>query len=219
MGLPLHALKALKPYLKGKVLSLGYPDLIVSSKDIEDLFGYKPTKFTQVHEWHGRKEPLPETLELFQKLGCELTVVDFTSETGHERIADLNYPHDLGKHDLVIDPGTLEHCFNIGQAFLNAANAVKVGGVICHLSPLDMMNHGFYNLNPTLFHDFFLQNGWVITDLTVMPFQVPTIHPTNRFTLFAEHISRVIALRKTDTPLKFPVQTKYIEKMKSKDKT
>ena len=216
MGLPLHALKALKPYLKGKVLSLGYPDLIVSSKDIEDLFGYKPTKFTQVHEWHGRKEPLPETLELFEHLGSELTIVDFTSETGTEKIADLNNPHDLGKYDLVIDSGTLEHCFNFGQAFLNAVNAVKVGGVIMHISPLDILNHGFFNICPTLFSDFYMQNGWKLMELKILPCRLPLIHPTNRFDLRTENIIRVLAERMEDSTFKFPIQQKYLEKMKAK---
>src|SRR3990167_9695948 len=127
MALPFHALKKLEPYMRGaKILSLGYPDLMASKEEIESLFGYKPTKFTEAHKWHKTKEPMPESLELFEAIGAKLTIVDFTQERGMEKVADLNHPHDLGKFDLVIDPGTLEHCFNIGQAFLNAANAVKV---------------------------------------------------------------------------------------------
>ena len=151
MALNLSALKFLKPHFKGDVLSLGYPDLLVSPESIQEMFGYMPSKFTDANKWHGFKDPLPDTEELFDHLGAKLTVVDFTKDRGMETIADLNYPQEFGKFDLVIDPGTLEHCFNIAQAFVNAAASVKVGGRIFHLSPMTMINHGFYNLCPTLF--------------------------------------------------------------------
>ena len=213
MALPLHALNKLAPLLKGEVLSLGYPDLNVTAAELEKLFNYKPTRFTKANDWHGKKDPLPETEELFERLGVSLTVVDFVQERGTERIANLNEPHDLGKFDLVIDPGTLEHCFNIGQAFLNAANAVRAGGHIFHLSPMTMMNHGFYNLNLTLFSDFYSQNDWTIHDLKVIanPFAVDVV---NRFIPYTEHIVRCLAERETEETLKMPIQTKYLKKVR-----
>ena len=214
MALPFHALSLLAPFIRGKeVLSLGYPDLMIRAGEMEKLFGYKPEKFSGVQEWHGVKDPMPETLEFFEHIGSKLTIVDFTAERGIEKIADLNHPHDLGKFDLVIDPGTLEHCFNIGQAFLNAANAVKVGGYIFHLSPLDMLNHGFYNINPTLFHDFYLQNGWEVRECRVLPSVNPKLRPTARFDMHTEHLLRVLVQRMNGDVLKFPVQTKYLAKM------
>lgn len=213
MALPLHALKQLKPYLKGEVLSLGYPDLMATASQIEELFGYKPTKFTEAHKWHKTKEPLPETFELFEFLGVKLTVVDFTKDRGMERIADLNHPQDLGEYDVVIDPGTIEHCFNIGQAFINAACAVKEGGLIMHLSPMTMLNHGFYNLNPTLYHDFYGQNGWDLREVKILTATSPRTSLTGRFDMHIDHLLRVQAFRKPESTLRFPVQTKYLEKM------
>jgi hypothetical protein len=213
VALPLHALSKLAQLLKGDVLSLGYPDLDVTADQIHKLFGYMPKRFTTANEWHGRREPFPETEELFERLGAKLTVVDFIKDRGMERIANLNEPHDLGKYDLVIDPGTLEHCFNIGQAFMNAANAVRVGGHVMHISPMTMMNHGFYNLNLTLFSDFYTQNDWTVHDLKVIsrPFNV---HQTDRFFPHTEHIVRCLAERETGAPLKMPIQTKYLKKAK-----
>jgi len=214
MALPLHALTKLKPYLKGEVLSLGYPDLTVTPGDIEKLFGYKPTEFTKANEWHGREDPLPETFELFDHLGARLTVVDFTPDRGVEQIADLNYPHDLGKFDLVIDAGTLEHCFNIGQAWTNAAGAVKVGGHIYHISPMNMPNHGFYSLSPTVFHDFYSQNGWHCEmKILARPMYFNT---TGRFMVTTEHLVSCLARRNHSEPFKMPIQTKYLEKMEKK---
>jgi hypothetical protein len=210
MALPLHALKILAPLLKGEVLSLGYPDLDATAAQVESLFGYKPTRFTKAHQWHGRTEPLPETEELFEHLDAKLTVVDFVRDRGMERIANLNEPQDLGQFDLVIDPGTLEHCFNIGVALMNAANAVKLGGHILHLSPMNMPNHGFYNLSPTLYHDFYSQNGWSAeVKVIARPFQVS---PTERFVVAAEYLLRCLAQKHDDNPLKMPIQTKYLKK-------
>lgn len=214
MALPLHALKVIGPYLKGaEVLSLGYPDLIATQDSLEKAFGVKVEKLTDANEWHGIKDKLPETLEFFGLMGAKLSIVDFTAEKGMERIANLNEPHDLGKYDLVIDPGTLEHCFNVGQALFNAANAVKVGGRLFHLSPVNMVNHGFFNINPTMYHDFYSQNGWE-AQMAVVPVRDLPVHPTNRFTLHMEYLLRCLATKKTDKPLKFPIQTKYLEKMK-----
>lgn len=214
MALPLHALNKLKPLLKGEVLSLGYPDLDVTAAEVETLFGYKPTEFTKANVWHGRKDPLPETFELFDHLGAKLTVVDFTDERGMEKIADLNDPHDLGKFDLVIDSGTIEHCFNIGQAWKNAANAVNIGGHIFHLSPMNMPNHGFYSLSPTAFYDFYSQNGWVVElKIIARPSNVST---TDRFCVLSEHLVRCLAKKTHEEPLKFPIQTKYLNKMRAR---
>lgn len=185
----------------------------MKASDLEE-FGYKPTKFTASNEWHGEKDPLPESVEFFASMGSRLTVVDFAPMMGMEKIVNLNYPHDLGQFDLVIDPGTLEHCFNIGQAFMNAANAVRVGGRIFHISPMSMLNHGFYNLNPTLFHDFYTQNGWDL-EMKVLPNASPAVMSTKRFDMTTEYLIRAMARRNTSAALKMPIQTKYLDKVKS----
>ena len=56
--------------------------------------------------------------------------------------------------------------FNIGEAIKNIAVATKKGGLVWHGSPLLFFNHGFYNLNPTFFVDFYSQNGFEILDLS-----------------------------------------------------
>lgn len=214
MALPYHALAALKPYLKGSCLSLGYPDLMVSPEQLKSLFGHTPTRFTNGNEWHKTEKPLPETGDLFYHLGMKLKVVDFARTFGVDVVADLNHPQDFGEHDLVIDPGTLEHCFNIGQAFINAVCSVKEGGAIMHLSPMNMLNHGFYNLNPTLFHDFYTQNKWDVKEIKVLPASDPNIHSINRFDLSQDFIIRTIAVRKPESTNRFPIQSKYLSKVK-----
>ena len=212
MGLPLYALMKIEPYLKGaKVLCLGYPDIICTADHIEKAFGFRPKKFTNQNERHRLKEKLPESFEFFEHMGATLECVDYHQTTGDEKIVDLNEPHDLGKFDLVLDPGTLEHCFNIGQAIINASQAVKVGGRILHLSPMTMMNHGFYNICPTFFHDFYGQNNWEITTLEPLNASSMRFEFMSRFSPAMEYMLCCMALRRTEALMGYPIQSKYIQ--------
>lgn len=212
MGLPLYALRSLKPYLKGaEVLSLSYPDILVSPEDMKENFGFEVKRITNQNRRHHVNFQLPETRDVFdffevKKLDC----VDIAKTEGSERVVDLNYPNDLGKYDVIIDPGTLEHCFNIGQAFMNCANAVKTGGIIFHLSPVNMMNHGFYNLCPTVFYDFYTQNGWTVEVMEMLNGNSMKYDPTARFFLNLEYLVGCIAKRRSGAALKYPTQTKYL---------
>ena len=210
MALTLRALKLLAPYLKdAKVLSLGYPDLI--APDLSFL-GVSPSIFTDYGNWHGVDYGLPETMHVFELLGSTLDCVDIHASRGCERIVDLNCPQALGEYDLVIDAGTIEHCFHIGQALNNAAGAVKAGGRIFHSPPMSMGNHGFYNLNPTLFFDFYTQNGWVLENLSgVNKTQHGPVPSTKRFTLPPEASLHVLARRTHGEPFRTPMQSKYLE--------
>jgi hypothetical protein len=94
---------------------------------------------------------------------------------------------------------------------MNAAGAVAAGGCILHTPPLSMANHGFYNLNPTLLHDFYGQNGWDIELSAGMGksgrFEVPA---NSRFVAPAEASLLFIASRPQLRPLRFPMQSKYL---------
>lgn len=212
MALTLREIGLIAPRLPGaSVLSLGYPDLLATADEIEALLGVRPVRFTSFGKWHGRADPIPETLHLFEAIGATLRCIDVNASRGIEQIADLNFPCALGSYDLVLDPGTIEHCFNAGQALLNAAGAVRPGGAIFHSVPLSMANHGFYNLNPTLFHDFYTQNGWEIELLKGVnrqgAFRVPA---TERFEVPPEAVLHCLARRATERPLVIPRQSKYL---------
>lgn len=212
MALPLHSLQSLQPHLKGaEVLSLSYPDLLIPEALLFQHFGVRAVHFTDKANYHRVPYRLPETVDVFRQMGARLQVIDAVHATGFEDIIDLNYEADVGQYDVVIDPGTIEHCFNVGQAFFNAAHAVKPGGIIYHISPMDMMNHGFFNFNPTLFQDFYGQNGWIIEDLRAIS-ETPTHFSANaRFFSKYEHNVVCIARRKGSQRMKFPVQAKYLK--------
>lgn len=90
-----------------------------------------------------------------------VVIVDVNDYEGCDRILDLNEAQSWSEEaDLVIDPGTLEHCFNIAEAIKNVARVLRPGGIAWHNSPLNWVDHGFYNLSPTFFHEFYMNNGF-----------------------------------------------------------
>lgn len=210
MGLTVAGLTVISKYPSKRVLSLGYPDIIATGDVIKNLFHVEPQTYVPNGGWHGVDHELPESVEFFRMIGSELSCIDVHASRGVETVVDLNYPHDLGKFDMVIDPGTCEHAFNIGQAIINAASAVVEGGVIFHTPPMTMINHGFYNLNPTLFFDFYEQNGWEIEMAAGVQdgalFEVPA---HQRFIAPPESSFYFVARRMNMNPLSYPQQWKY----------
>jgi hypothetical protein len=154
-----------------------------------------------------------ERLETFA--ASTMDVVDVVAHRGMERIVDLSYPIDLGQYDLVIDPGTLEHVPNIAQGFINAASAVRPGGHIMHHGPITMLNHGYWNLNPNWFVDFYDHNGFKIElmemtsngtcfdDVTMRSW--PNSNVCERFVVPSESLILVVAERNQDRPISLPL--------------
>src|SRR5687768_8252629 len=181
MALPAPALQVVKLGLEAavragcesqRVLSLGYPDILALPEQLAALFGAQLLPAFQYREdsaeiarWHGLPETtrIVEAQNFFALLGYDLEVLDVVEARGGEMVHDLNQPLPLQLHRryaLVIDPGTLEHCFNIAQAAKNVAEVVATGGCVFHGNPMNMFNHGFYNLNPTWYADFYAANGF-----------------------------------------------------------
>lgn len=216
MALTLQALQLIKPYLKGRILQLGYNDILATPEEVEELFRVSVKERTDFGKWHGIPYPLVETQAFLEALGCHSTCIDIVKARGCEVVCDLNVDvlEMIGHHhyDLVIDGGTLEHVFNIGQALMNVAQTVKVGGVIFHGNPVNWINHGFYSISPTLLHDFYTQNGWeeLHTKLVDRYGKVKDIIPTRRFVADTEISNLYMARRKNYDGLKYPMQTKYL---------
>lgn len=217
MALPLYALRHLAPHLKGaSVLCLGHPDILATPPEIEALFGVRLAETENTGGVHGVTDrALVATHALFNLLGASLDCVDIYAFRGTERIVDLNEPQYLGAYDLVIDPGTIEHCFNIGQAIVNAANAVKPGGRIYHSPPLSMLNHGFYNICPTMLWDFYEQNGWAIEHMEIrrgdQAVKIEAAGAFSRKGEIAQESSLIcLARRRVADALRWPTQKKYL---------
>jgi len=156
-----------------RVCSLGYPDILFGPEEAKQM-GWELDHLeesqhaSEIREWHGLPDnyPISSAESFFVSLGAKLEVVDIIKHRGVEIIADLGIKDSLLSHantfDFVFDNGTLEHCFHVGQAFINAASLVKTGGYIYHNNPYNIFNHGFWGMNPTLYGDFYPSIGFEI---------------------------------------------------------
>ena len=127
-----------------QLLFLGYPDALVDAATwlIEGMtFAQAPKRqnATQVWREHSRphlaEEPMVETTALFRARGADVTVSDAISWGGEDIVLDLNRPVKRALRnafDIIVDPGTLEHCFNIAQAFANVDAMLKTSGIVYH---------------------------------------------------------------------------------------
>lgn len=202
------------------IASMGYPDIMYPPEKLAGLLNGKTIKYREDSEKicarHGSKpHEVPDSESLFEAFGLALDVYDIVQERGDEILCDLNYPlpdRVCGQYDYVLDVGTAEHCFNIAQALVNMACLVKVGGTIFHENPYNWGNHGFYNLNPTLFHDFYTDNGFEIVEMKLMErdgkmYEAPS---TKRFQFGGGEANLfTIAKRLEVKEMTFPTQTKY----------
>jgi SAM-dependent methyltransferase len=175
----------------------------------------------EIAAWHGLSgilDRVVETESLFAALDANLTVIDIAATRGSEEIVDLNVEipdRFAAAFDVVVDPGTIEHCFNIARAVANTASCVRQGGFIVHYNPMNMFNHGFYNLNPTFYTDFYAANGFrLIGQLGIEgPLTGQKTFPIETTARFAmapvDSYNLVIAERETVGPIIWPMQTKY----------
>lgn len=210
------------------VLSLGYPDILAGASELGELFGgavaaalESRSDSESIARWHGMAAGtrIPDSQRFFALLGYDLEVLDIAATRGGERLHDLNQsvpPNLHRRYALVIDPGTIEHCFNIAQGAKNAAEMVAIGGCVFHGNPMNLYNHGFYNLNPTWYHDFYGANGFELELMHAVvdplrAFARYAVPHTERFHKAAPESSLyVLARRVTDVPVVWPMQTKYV---------
>jgi hypothetical protein len=194
------------------VLCLSYPDIIFSS----DFFSEKK-KASRIFSNISFDDVLL-THKLFLAYNCDVTYIDVKKLKGIEIVEDLNtlLPKAyIKKYDLVVDTGTLEHCFNYGVAFVNMCNSLKLGGKVISTAPCTMVNHGFFNISPTLYVDAFEQNGFSLNKIYLRTFGKNSKFmsildkATSRFQVPPECGILAIATKIQDIEFQYPVQTKY----------
>ena len=107
---------------------------------------------------------------LFKLMGFrEVINLDNSDYEGAELIWDLNRPlseellAEVGRFDLIIDSGCLEHIFNVPEVLKNFFRLAADKGVVIHILPSNnLVDHGFYMFSPTLFQDYYSANRWRI---------------------------------------------------------
>lgn len=212
-----------------RMLSLSWQDVIVTNAQIIGLLGPEFVDIpnhpdqTSILKWHkadAEGNRVPDWVELLKRLDFDPTVTDLGVFRGGEEFMDLNDPlpekHQL-EYDLVLD-NCSQHCANIGQAMMNVASAVMVGGLVMHVTPLQMINQGFYSVSPCMYHDFYTQNGFTVlehsgyyggkTGTDTVPI---AIDPVKRMRLTQQDAMQLfIAVKTTGGKLKWPTQTKFV---------
>lgn len=157
----------------GPVLALGVPEFYATADELNEW----------TSQWLGKGFPMspctpgitsnPTGARLgwvspdyfFQGLGMpDVTYVDIPgSEHSPHFFHDLNLPfpeEHMSRYNLVMDPGTIEHVFDMKTCLTNVVRSLRVGGVVVHQVPVYMFNGGYYSLNPNLLNDFYSRNGF-----------------------------------------------------------
>jgi SAM-dependent methyltransferase len=187
-GLP-HLLFLAKKYpeqVSGGILQLGRQDAYFDFDALRthaDRFGVElkdaPVR-TVVNPW--TKQTVIDDQTLFSALGFEKAdSLDFVADESPSIVHDLNddVPTSFhGRWDVVYDGGTLEHVFDVATALRNIHVMTKPGGLVIHESPTNnFVDHGFWQINPTVLLDFYSANGYEILEAWVCLFpSADTMH-------------------------------------------
>ncbi|HEU4344809.1 MAG TPA: hypothetical protein VFU31_24940 [Candidatus Binatia bacterium] len=240
MGIPPWTLDLMAKYGagNGRVLSAGYPDIVVPIEMAEEIVGKevvakvaRRADTKDLQQWH-HADDVKEFLEaesLFKAMGYEgMDVLDVKAWRGGEIICDLNEPLSEslhGKYSMVIDPGTSEHVFHVGVSLISLASCVSQDGIIVQILPLTAFNHGLYCVSPTLLHSFYEENGFRIEWLFAVQRSKPHVQSSvykvpahKRFLKAPEETYLGLVARRVEMKKVGPiVQLKYKKKMNETD--
>ena len=206
-----------------KVACLSYPDIIISEEDVRSIFNNisffpKEIDSDRIKKWHGifEKFQIIDTDFFFRSLNFDADYFDVRKIRKNEIILNLNEELPIiyeEKYDLVIDTGTLEHCFNVGVAFINMLKLLKTDGIVMSASPINYPNHGFWSFSPCVYENFFRENSWrmlfyLATDDAKKIIDITDLNSKN-FNAPRKSIQYVVAQRLKESSFKYPVQYKY----------
>jgi len=159
--------------LQGRVLVIGKQDVWGSEEDVRRWLGESGVTPANLKALPSLK-PYFQRLNfiqdssVFQLMGFkEVITLDNSAYEGADVVVDLNVPlteevaEKLGRFDLIVDAGCLEHIFNAPQVLKNFYQLANNGGVVVHASPSsNHVDHGFYMFSPTFFQDYYSANRW-----------------------------------------------------------
>lgn len=212
--------KRLRPGMR--VASVGYPDIVAPLIEVKAILGerFKQLRYRDdsdaIRKWHGGEGRIPDAYSFFELQAASLDVFDIAVLRGGEIILDFNYPITdayTERYDALIDVGSAEHCFNIGTAIKNMATMLGQGGFVFHENPANWFNHGFWNINPTVYADFYGQDGFALRECWLVPRGQEPIRNVERKKRFAyqgpEANMIAVAERVKVLPVEWVVQGKY----------
>jgi hypothetical protein len=157
----------------GSVAMLGRQTLFLHPKHIAEL-----RRALSAHPdalaWLSRYRPGDFADDMFREAFRfdTVTSIDFSDYEGANIIQDIGAPLNsalVGKFDLAIDGGTLEHVFNFPVGIANLMRLARVGGAVYTQNPCNgLAGHGFYQFSPELMYRVFSeQNGFRLSFVRV----------------------------------------------------
>jgi SAM-dependent methyltransferase len=114
------------------------------------------------------EKPRPDGIPAFYRLfGLEHYRCTDLLDPRVDWTCDFNGPVTLPEQfDVATNFGTAEHVFNIGKLFHSMHDALRPGGVALHVLPaFGDIDHGFYNIHPTVYLDLAAANDYTIEDI------------------------------------------------------
>ncbi len=117
------------------------------------------------------------TAPFYGRLGFDAAEsIDISNFEGCTHIFDLNahgVPAPLAERfDAVYNGGTLEHIFDLRAGLRNVFELLSVGGIAIHAGPANgWVDHGFYQLSPTLLLDYYFANRFDILETRLIQTQ------------------------------------------------
>lgn len=174
MGLSLNEAMLLREWVErhglgGRIATLGVPALHFTAADFARAAG----EATPGEVVSASRMPVAE---LYARLGfTRAAFIDISDHEGADILFDLGraeLPAEFeGAFDTVFDCGTLEHVFHLPHALHNVVAMAAPGGHVLHLVLMaNGVDHGFYQLSPTLFFDWFDAAGLQVLEAAALTF-------------------------------------------------
>lgn len=177
MGLLMQDVVGLISFLKVNRISslcmIGKQDILIEWDDLmREVSSYGVEYDDAIYQEIKDAYPI-DSYNFWRMFGItDVHALDVSPYEGADLLFDLNSPELpekwRGQFDLVLDGGTLEHIFSVGQAMKNIASLVKRGGFIYSIVPCaGWVDHGFYSISPSFFQDFYAANHFEILRLNI----------------------------------------------------
>lgn len=204
-----------------KALCLGYPDLLVAKDVLINELGLDyvnnlpiDSLADDIKRWHKKPSDFEvyDSLYILKNFGFEITIFDAVKHRNIETIVNLNEQLNNNfdeNFDLVIDTGTLEHCFNVGTAFKNICQTVKKDGIFVTSAPVTKLDHGYWNFGTIVYKDGFEKNGFKILEQSYFKGEDEVFNPTRK-NVPNLTVAFCIAKRIEIKEWVWPIQGKYI---------
>jgi len=164
------------PCFSGDVLTLGRQAVYATFKEVQSIYRGVGLPICPLPEREDIRNKIPvwkstrydrytNAEVVLKMLGAKnVYACDINNYENPDFIFDLNIKVPVefyNRFDVVFDCGTLEHVFDIGEGLRNICRMLKVGGTVVLINPASgAIDHGFYQISPTLFYDFFTENGF-----------------------------------------------------------